>query len=212
MAWLCGGLLLPLPQQMQRGEQGANANVNYMIYQVYIYLTVATKVKVNFIDTGIDSHPTIRPNLYAMMEFIWQKNIESAQFGEDELDPMYMLFWYSSQVNNGEYRDRFRRFDNSRQLAEFFDRRVVEAIGRIPVPVPSPPQKKSWISSIMGVFGFGKSKKTAKKRKLRTITPLNIENVQFSMSKGAVPAKILNRTVVNLRRYKKRRNKTRSKK
>jgi len=201
----------------ERYPEILNYYVNYMIYQVYIYLTVATKVKVHFIDTGIDSDLTNRPNLYAMMEFIWQKNIESAKKREDELDPIYMLFWYSSQVNNGEYGTRFRRFDNSRQLAEFFDRRVVEAIGRIPVPVPSPPQKKSWISSIMAALGFGKSKKTAKKRKLRTITALNIENVPFSMSKGAVPVMILKRsprrgTVLNLRRYKKRRNKTRSKK
>lgn len=160
--------LRKIPRE-ERYTEILNHYVNYMIYQVYIFLTIVSKVNVQFIDTGIDIDLTNRPNFYAMMEFIWQKNLESAKIHEDELDPMYMLFWYSRQVNNGEYRDRFRRFDNSRQFAEFFDRRVIEAIGHVPVPVPSPPQKSWWLSSIMSVFGLGKSKKTGKKRKLRTI-------------------------------------------
>ena len=166
-----------------------NHYVNYMIYQVYIYLTVASKVNVHFSETGIDTDLNTRPNLYAMMEFIYQKNIVNSNLGTDILDPLYMLFWYSSQVNNGEYDTRFRRFNNSREIANFFDRRVIEGISGIPVTLHSPPQKSSWFSFIMGAFGLGKSKKSAKKRKL----------------------KILNRrgTVLNVRRYKKKRNSTR---
>lgn len=171
----------------ERNREIMNHYVNYMIYQVYIYLTVASKVIVQFHETGIDTDLNARPNLYAMMEFIYQKNIVNSNLRRDILDPLYMLFWYSSQVDNGEYDTRFRRFNYSSDIANFFDRRVIEGIGK--VTLHSPPQKSSWFSSIMGAFGFGKSKKSAKKRKL----------------------KILNHrgTVLNLRRYKKKRNSTR---
>jgi hypothetical protein len=221
--------------------------VNYMIYQVYIYLTVACRESVHFSETGIYGL-----GLYEMMKFICKKNI-GAKNGKDILDPLYMLYWYSSQVNNGEY-DDFRTSSNhinikdTRPGAEiakiahktmtFFNDIVLNAIGDVRIPtytpaesfmytrvptqtqpiaieiIDSPPQKNSFFSNIRRALGWGKSKKTSKKRKLRTITPLNIENVPFSMSKGAVPVMILKRsprrgTVLNLRRYKKRRNKTR---
>jgi len=160
----------------ERYPKFLNYYVNYMIYQVYIYLTVTTKVKVHFIQTGIDSDLTNRPNLYAMMEFICRKNLASAEFGEDELDPLYMLYWYSRQFYNSEYENRIH-YDkhnkdysiNSRKVVKLFDDIVIDEIGDIPTPVPTPPQNSSWLSSIMRTIGWGKSKKTSKKRKLKTI-------------------------------------------
>jgi hypothetical protein len=181
--------------------------VNYMIYQVYIYLTVACRESVHFSETGIYGL-----SLYKMMKFICKKNI-GAKNGEDILDPLYMLYWYSSQVNNGEY-DDFRTSSNNINIEDtthdaeiavishntmtFFNDIVLNAIGNVRIPtytpaesfmhtqvptqnppiaianIPSPPQKKSWFSSIsssiMRTLGLGKSKKTSKKRKLRIIT------------------------------------------
>lgn len=145
--------------------------INYMIYQVYIFLTVGSKQKIHISKTGIDTDVINRPNFYKMIDFIYIKNNQNTHKSTDTFDPLFMLFWYSKQYYNNNYRNRNHIFNDSKDIANFFDSLVVIAIGDVsePIEVQSPPDKKSWLSSVLndllGRIGLAKGKKSRKNGK-----------------------------------------------
>ena len=145
-----------VPKEEQRREI-ENYYIDCMIYQVYIFLVICDRIPIHIRDTGINER-----SYYAMMDFIVRKNEIHTAAGQDEKDPLYMLYWYSQQRR--EYRNR--NHQNSREVADLFTTAVRSRHGNIGRPAP-PSQSQvamSFITPIQNPVGLGKKSRRKVKR------------------------------------------------